>query len=179
MAERCTEIFCSESDLQEMIRRLGEQITRDYADQEIYVIGILKGSFVFMADLVRAIDRPMKIDFMSVSSYGDATVSSGEINIRKDTDGDIKGKHVLIVEDIIDTGITMQSLIRILMEREPLDIRVCAAFDKPSRRVVKVNIDYVGKQIPDAFIVGYGLDYAERYRNLPHVSVLEIYGGDQ
>jgi len=110
-----------------MIRRLGEQITRDYADQEIYVIGILKGSFVFMADLVRAIDRPMKIDFMSVSSYGDATVSSGEINIRKDTDGDIKGKHVLIVEDIIDTGITMQSLIRILMEREPLDIRVCAA----------------------------------------------------
>ena len=95
------------------------------------------------------------------------------------TDGDIKGKHVLIVEDIIDTGITMQSLIRILMEREPLDIRVCAAFDKPSRRVVEVNIDYIGKQIPDAFIVGYGLDYAERYRNLPHVSVLEIYGGDQ
>ncbi|MBO4926702.1 MAG: hypoxanthine phosphoribosyltransferase [Clostridiales bacterium] len=177
--ERVTETMISTDEIRQAVVRLGKQITEDYGGSEIVVVGILKGAFVFLADLVREISCPMILDFMQVSSYGTGTVSSGNVKIKKDLDYDIAGKDVLIVEDIIDSGVTMQCLKRELYARNPKSIKVCAAFDKPSRRKVDFVADYIGIEVPDEFIVGYGLDYAGKYRNLPDVCVLEVDGGDK
>ena len=158
-------------------REMGQQLTRDYAGKDLLVVGILKGSVMFFADLVRQINVPLNIDFMVASSYGSGTETSGSVKIKKDLDGDIKGRHVLLVEDIIDSGVTMSRLMAELAKREPASIRLCALLSKPSRRQVDVQIDYCGFEVPDEFLVGYGLDYAEKYRNLPVVGILkrEIY----
>ncbi len=177
--ERITEVMIDRNEIAEAVERLGRQISEDYKDSEIVVIGILKGASVFLADLIRKIDCPLIMDFMQVSSYYNSTVSSGNVQIRKDLDYDISGKDVLIVEDIIDSGVTMQCLKRELFARNPKSIKVCAAFDKPSRRKVEFTADYIGIEVPDEFIVGYGLDYAGKYRNLPDVCVLEVDGGDK
>ena len=141
------------------------------------MVGILKGSFMFFSDLVRSINMPLNIDFMAASSYGSGTETSGKVLIKKDLSVDIKGRHILLVEDIIDSGVTMSQLMAELMKREPASIRLCALLSKPSRRRIEVNIDYCGFEVPDEFLVGYGLDYAENYRNLPVIGVLkrEIY----
>ena len=156
---------------------LGAQISQDYADKEIFAVGILKGAFVFASDLVRNISRPVQMDFMIASSYGAGTKSSGTVKIMKDLDFDIAGKHVLIIEDIIDSGLTMKYLIKNLQTRHPASVKLCALLSKPSRRQTDVAIDYCGWEVPDAFLVGFGLDYAEKYRNLPCIGVLkkEIY----
>ena len=177
--EKITEVMIDRNEIAEAVERLGRQISEDYKGREIVVIGILKGASVFLADLIRKIDCPLIMDFMQVSSYYNSTVSSGNVQIRKDLDYDISGKDVLIVEDIIDSGVTMQCLKRELFARNPKSIKVCAAFDKPSRRKVEFTADYIGIEVPDEFIVGYGLDYAGKYRNLPDVCVLEVDGGDK
>jgi len=159
--------------LQERIRQLGRQITLDYHDKPLHLVCVLNGAFIFMADLVRAIDLPLSIDFMSVSSYGSRTESSGEVKLVKDLDMSLKNRHVLLVEDIVDTGLTMRYLIHYLQGREPLSLRVASLLSKPSRRVVEVPIDYLGFEIDDAFVYGYGLDVDHRYRNLPFVTSQE------
>ncbi len=169
----------SREEIAEAVERLGRQISEDYKGKELVVIGILKGASVFLADLIRKIDCPLIMDFMQVSSYYTGTVSSGNVRIRKDLDYDIADKDVLIVEDIIDSGVTMQCLRRELFARNPKSIKVVAAFDKPSRRKVDFTADYIGIEVPDEFIVGYGLDYAGKYRNLPDVCVIEVDGGDK
>lgn len=173
------EILCSKEQLEEKIQELGAQITRDYAGKDLLMVSILKGSIMVMADLMRAVDLPAQIDFMNVSSYGAGTETKGSVKILKDLDVDIKGKDVLIVEDILDSGVTLHNLIGMLKQRNPASIEICTLFSKPSRRMVEVEAKYMGFIIPDAFIVGYGLDYAEKYRNLPFVGVLkeEVYGG--
>ena len=173
------EILCSKEQLKEKIQELGAQITRDYAGKDLLMVSILKGSIMVMADLMRAVDLPAQIDFMNVSSYGAGTETKGSVKILKDLDVDIKGKDVLIVEDILDSGVTLHNLIGMLKQRDPASIEICTLFSKPSRRKVEVEAKYMGFIIPDAFIVGYGLDYAEKYRNLPFVGVLkeEVYGG--
>ena len=164
-----------------MCQRLGEQISRDYADREVILIGVLKGAFVFMADLARYLTIPVRIDFMSVSSYGSGTRTSGVVRITKDLDSDITGKHVIIVEDIVDSGLTLNHLRQLLGTRNPASIAICTAFDKPERRKVEIEVEYVGMQIPDEFIVGYGLDFDGKYRNLPDVSILgdDTQGGEK
>lgn len=175
------EIFFNEEQLAEKVKELGEKITADYKeitdDKGILLVGVLKGAAVFFTDLARKIDLPVRFDFMMASSYGDASVSSGKVEIKKDLDVDVRNYHVLLVEDIIDSGITMECLMRILNQRGAASVKLCALFSKPARRKIPVNIDYLGFEIPDEFIVGYGLDYAEKYRNLPYVGVLksEIY----
>lgn len=159
-------------EIQEMVQRLGKQITKDYEGKELLLIGALKGAFVFMADLVRAIELPLQVDFMAVSSYGSATKSTGVVKILKDCDTNIEGKHVIVVEDIIDTGLTMNKLLALLQTRNPASLALCSAFDKPSRRQVEVPLQYRGIEVPDQFIVGYGLDFDGKYRNLPEVCVL-------
>jgi len=170
-------VYYTKEQIAERVEELGKQITKDYQGKEILVVGILKGAAIFTMDLVRSIELPLTLDFMSVSSYGAGTVSSGKINIRKELDTDIKGKHVLVCEDIIDSGLTMSSLLELLRQREPASLKLCAMLSKPSRRKAKVSIDYCGWEVPDEFIVGYGLDYAEKYRNLPCIGILkpEIY----
>lgn len=165
-------ILIPKAEIDSMCRRLGEQITRDYIGKEIILIGVLKGAFVFMADLARYIDVPCRIDFMSVSSYGSGTRTSGVVRITKDLDSDISGKHIIVVEDIVDTGLTLKHLRELLSTRNPASIALCTAFDKPDRRKVDLEVEYTGLQIPDEFIVGYGLDFDGKYRNLPDVSVL-------
>jgi hypoxanthine phosphoribosyltransferase len=155
------------------VKELAQEITKDYADKNLLVVGILKGAFIFMADLVREIDLPLEIDFMDVSSYGVSTVSSGEVRIIKDLDYSIRDKDVLIVEDIVDTGLTLQYIKEILAKRGPRSIGICCLLDKPSRRKAAINPEYVGFAIPDEFIVGYGLDYAEQYRHYPAVCILK------
>ncbi|MBO4687923.1 MAG: hypoxanthine phosphoribosyltransferase [Clostridiales bacterium] len=179
--ERVTGTMISAEEIRAAVERLGKQISEDYAGsgKEIVVVGILKGAFVFLADLVRQISCPMILDFMQVSSYYSGTVSTGNVRIKKDLDFDIAGRDVLIVEDIIDSGITMQCLKRELYSRNPRSIKVVAAFDKPSRRKVDFTADYIGIEVPDEFIVGYGLDFDGKYRNLPDVCVLEVDGGDK
>ncbi len=171
------EILITEEQIQQKIRELGETISREYADRNPLVICVLKGAFIFMADLVKRIDVPLELDFMAVSSYGQSTKSSGVVKIIKDLDVPVEGRHVLIVEDIIDSGLTLSYLIDVLERRNARSIAIVALFDKPARRTVDLEPDYKGFTIPDAFIVGYGLDYAEKYRNLPYVGVLkpEIY----
>ena len=173
------EVLFSQQQLEERVDQIAQEITRDYAGKEIVLISVLRGSFVFMADLCRRIDLPCTIDFMSVSSYGKGTSSSGQVQITKDLSGDISGKHILVVEDILDSGNTLSYLLKLLEQRAPASIRLCTLLDKPERRVKPVEVHYSGFTIPDAFVVGYGLDYAEHYRNLPYIGILkpEVYGG--
>ena len=167
------EVLLTEEMLKNKVAELGAQITRDYADKEIFAIGILRGAVVFMADLIRAIERPVQIDFMAVSSYGMQADSSGIVRILKDLDSSITGKHVLIIEDIIDSGQTLSYLIKNLSERKPASIQLCTLMNKPERRKVDLPVKYVGFEIPNEFVVGYGLDYAEKYRNLPYLGILK------
>lgn len=171
-------VLFSQEQIQAMINRMGAEISADYADKKLLLVGILKGSVMVMADLMRAITVPVEIDFMSVSSYGDSTSTSGRVKIEKDLDKDITGYDLLIVEDILDSGRTLSYLKNVLGARNPRSIRICTLFDKPERReIADIKADYYGDTVPDAFIVGYGLDYAQKYRNLPFVGVLkkEIY----
>ncbi|MBS3969975.1 MAG: hypoxanthine phosphoribosyltransferase [Clostridia bacterium] len=171
------DILVSEADIKKLVAQLGRRITSDYEGKEIMVICILKGAVMFCADLIREIKVPLRLDFMAVSSYGETTESSGAVQILKDLDSSVEGRHLLIVEDIVDTGLTLRYLISILNARGPASIKTCALLDKPERRKVDVKIDYTGIEIPDAFVIGYGLDYAEDYRHLPYVAVLspEVY----
>ena len=173
------EVLCTEQQLREKIAELGAAITKDYAGKDLLMVSILKGSVMVMADLMRAVDLPLQIDFMNVSSYGSGTETKGAVKILKDLDVDIKGKNLLIVEDILDSGVTLHNLMNLLRQREPASIEICTLFSKPSRRKVEVEAKYIGFEIPDAFIVGYGLYYDERFRNLPYVGILkeEVYGG--
>jgi hypoxanthine phosphoribosyltransferase len=166
------EILVQPDDLKRRVRELGEQISRDYADMDVLLIGVLKGAVFFLADLMRQIDLPCEVDFMAVSSYGSATESSGVVRIIKDLDQSIEGRNVLIVEDIVDSGLTLQYLLRNLGARNPASVEVVALLTKPDRRKVDIEPRYVGFEIPDKFVVGYGLDHAERYRNLPFVAAL-------
>ena len=171
------EILFSEEVIRNRVKALGEQISRDYAGKEIVCIGVLKGCFVFMADLVRELDLDCSIDFMAVSSYGSGTVTTGAVKIGKDISANIEDRDVLIIEDILDSGVTLSYLREFLMQRKPASIKICTLFDKPARRRADIKADYVGLVCPDEFIVGYGLDYDEKYRNLPYIGVLkpEIY----
>lgn len=166
-------VLIPEEEVRKRISEIGAQISRDYAGKEIHVICILKGGVFFMCELVKHITVPVTHDFMSVSSYGDGTVSSGRIKIVKDLDDSIEGKEVLIVEDIIDSGRTLHHLLQLLRARNPKSIRLCTLLDKPDRRVIEVPVEYTGFSIPDLFVVGYGLDYAQHYRNLPYIGVVE------
>ena len=168
MAEHI-DVMLSEEEINSRIAELGEQISRDYEGKEIFLICILKGASFFACELAKRITVPVNIDFMKVSSYGGGTVSSGQVSIKMDVSESIAGKDVLIVEDIIDSGNTLNLLPKILMERGPKSIRLCALLDKPDRREVDVKMNYVGFRIPDKFVVGYGLDYDQRYRNLPYI----------
>ncbi len=172
-------VLFSAEQLHEITERIGEQVSFDYQGKNLLLVSVLKGSVVFMADLMRAIKIPCRIDFMSVSSYGAGTKTSGVVKITKDLDINLEGYDLLIVEDILDSGMTLHYIIEMLKARHPASVRICTLFDKPERRVAEVHADYVGAQVPDAFIVGYGLDYDQRYRNLPFVGVLkpEVYGG--
>jgi hypoxanthine phosphoribosyltransferase len=171
------ETLYNEEQIQGKIKELGEVISRDYAGRNPLVICVLKGAFIFMADLVKHITVPLEIDFMAVSSYGQSTKSSGVVKIIKDLDVPVEGRHILIVEDIIDSGLTLSYLIDVLERRNSLSTSVVALFNKPARRTVDLEPDYSGFELPDEFVVGYGLDYAEKYRNLPYVGILkpEIY----
>ena len=171
-------VLVSEEQLKAKVAELGAQISRDYAGKNLVLVSILKGSVVFMADLMRAVSIPCNIDFMVVSSYGGSnTTSSGLVKIIKDLDGDLSGKDVLIVEDILDTGVTLSNLVPMLKMRNPNSVKICTILSKPSRRKVDIEPDYCGFEVPDEFVVGYGLDYDEKYRNLPYVGVLkpEVY----
>ena len=179
MHQDVEKILFSQEQLQARVRELGAQITRDYAGKEVAVAAILRGSYIFMADLTRAIELPITVDFMSVSSYGSGTSSSGQVEIKKDLSDPIEGKELLIVEDILDSGNTLYYLSDVLRARKPVSIRICTLLDKPDRRAKPIRADYVGFTIPDAFVVGYGLDYDEKYRNLPYIGILKpsVYGG--
>lgn len=170
-------VLLSSDELAKRIEEMGAEITADYAGKEILMIGVLRGAVLFMADLARAIKVPVAIDFMAVSSYGAGTNSSGVVRILKDLDEDVEGKHVLVVEDIIDSGLTLNYLLDNVKSRKPASIKLCTLLNKPERRKVNVNIDYNGFNVPDYFVVGYGLDYAEKYRNLPFIGILkpEVY----
>lgn len=172
MAETIRELV-SEKAVDERIVELGKQISKDYEGKQVHLICVLKGGVFFMCELAKRISVPVSMDFMSVSSYGDDTKSSGVVKIVKDLDEAIEGKEVLIVEDIIDSGRTLYYLIDILKKRNPKSVHLCTLLDKPERRVKDVKVDYVGFNIPDEFVVGYGLDYAQKYRNLPFIGVVE------
>lgn len=171
------EVLFSEEQIQNKIKELGEQLSSEYEGKNPLVICVLKGAFIFMADLVKQIKVPLEIDFMAVSSYGASTKSSGVVKIIKDLDVPVEGRHILIVEDIIDSGLTLSYLIDVLERRNAKSISVVALFNKPARRTVELEPDYAGYELPDEFVVGYGLDYAEKYRNLPFIGILkpEIY----
>ncbi len=171
------EILLDEKAIDQIVTKIGKQIADDYRDKDLLLVGILKGANVFMADLMRKIDIPVQIDFMAVSSYGMSTESSGVVRILKDLEHSIAGKHILIVEDIVDSGLTLHYLMDNLLSRGAASVASCTLLDKPERRKVDVNMRYVGSVIPDVFIVGYGIDYAEKYRNLPYVASLkpEVY----
>ena len=166
-------ILVSEEELKEINKRIGAQISKDYVGKDLLLVGILKGSAVFMTDLMRNIDIPMSIDFMYVSSYGAGTTTSGVVKLVKDLDENIEGKHVLIAEDILDSGVTLSYLLQVLQQRNPASLKLCALLNKPERHKVDVKLDYKGIDIPDEFVVGYGLDYAQKYRNLPYVGILK------
>jgi hypoxanthine phosphoribosyltransferase len=174
--ESIGEILVQPDELEHRVRELGAEISRDYAGRDLLLIGVLKGAVFFLADLMRQIDVPCEVDFMAVSSYGSSTDTSGVVRILKDLDAPLEGRDVLIVEDIVDSGLTLQYLMRTLETRGPASLEVCALLTKPDRRVVKLPARYVGFEIPDKFAIGYGLDYAERYRNLPYVATLQLEG---
>jgi hypoxanthine phosphoribosyltransferase len=167
------EALVSQEDLQRRVRELGDEISRDYDGKDLFLVGVLKGAVFFLSDLMRALEVPCEVDFMAVASYGSSTDSSGVVRILKDLDATIEGKDVLIVEDIIDSGLTLSYLLRTLRAREPRSLEVCALLTKPERREVELPIRYTGFEIPNKFVIGYGLDHAERYRNLPYVAVLQ------
>ena len=177
MYEDISEIVFSEIDLYDMVCRIAERINEDFANEEILLVGLLKGSVVFITDLMRKIDVPCKLDFMYVSSYGNSTKSSGVVNVKMELSEEIEGKNVLIVEDIIDSGNTLSAVLELLKSRNPKSLKLVSLLSKPSRREKDVTIDYLGSEIDDLFVVGYGLDYAEKYRNLPYIGVLkpEVY----
>lgn len=177
MFDDIEDILLTEEQIAEIVQNMGRQISKDYEGKNLVLVSVLKGSLVFMADLMRAITVPCSIDFLSVSSYGNGTVTSGEVRILKDLDGSLEGKDLLVVEDILDSGMTLSYLLKTLSARNPASVRLCTFLDKPERRRVDIRADYVGASVPDAFIVGYGLDYAEKYRNIPYVGVLkpEVY----
>ena len=177
MRSEIESILVPEEQLSKRIAELGEAITRDYKGQQLLLIGVLKGSVVFMADLMRRIDLDVSIDFMAVSSYGSGTKTSGQVRILKDLNRSVEGQNILIIEDILDSGVTLSYLTGLLWSRKPASIRLCTLLDKPERRRVDVKPDYVGFTIPNAFVVGYGLDYDERFRQLPYVGILkpEVY----
>ncbi len=166
------EILVSEEQLAERIRELGAEVTRDYQDKDLLLLGILKGAVLFLSDLIRHIEIPAEVDFMAVASYGSATKSSGVVQILKDLEEPIEGRDVLIIEDIVDTGLTLRYLLENLGGRGPRSIEVCSLLSKPAARTVDVPVRYVGFEIPNAFVVGYGLDYQQRYRGLPYVATL-------
>ena len=165
-------VLIDEDRLQDRVSELGRELSRDYAGRELLLVGVLKGAVFFMADLMRSLTVPCEIDFMAISSYGSATDSSGVVRILKDLDINIEDRHVLVVEDIIDSGLTLSYLLRNLESREPASLEICALLTKPDRREIDVPVRYVGFEIPNEFVIGYGLDFAERYRNLPYVAVL-------
>jgi hypoxanthine phosphoribosyltransferase len=167
------EALVTQSDLERRVRELGEEVSRDYEGKDLFLVGVLKGAVFFLSDLMRCIEVPCEVDFMAVASYGSSTDSSGVVRILKDLDATIEGKDVLIVEDIIDSGLTLSYLLRTLKAREPRSLEVCALLTKPERREVDLPIRYTGFEIPNKFVIGYGLDHAERYRNLPYVAVLQ------
>jgi len=173
VTEEIQEILFTEKELADRVKELGEQLTQDYAGQEILMIGVLRGAIIFMADLARAVQLPVVFDFMAVSSYGASTSSTGVVRILKDLDEDVEGKNVLIVEDIIDSGLTLNYLLENLKTRNPRSIKICTLLNKPDRRKTNVQIDYNGFVIPDLFVVGYGLDFAGKYRNLPFIGILK------
>ncbi len=177
MKDDIGEVLFSEEKIASIVRNMGRQISEDYVGKNLFMVSVLKGSLVFMADLMRAVTIPCSIDFLSVSSYGNGTASSGEVRILKDLDCSLEGKDLLIVEDILDSGMPLSFLLKTLSARNPASIRLCTFLDKPERRRVDIRPDYVGAEVPDKFIVGYGLDYAEKYRNLPYIGVLkpEVY----
>ena len=166
-------VLYSKGEIEKIVTGLGKQISEDYKNKNLLLVSVLKGSVVFMADLMRSIDIPLEIDFMVVSSYGKGTKTSGNVKIIKDLNIDIKGYDLLIVEDILDSGVTLSTLKKMLEGREPASVKICTFFDKPERRIADIKADYVGAEVPDEFIVGYGLDYGEKYRNLPYVGVLK------
>lgn len=173
LSEDIEEILLTEQEIKEKTVELGKVITRDYEGKNLILVGVLKGALMFMADLSRSIDLPLSIDFMAVSSYGSSTHSSGIVKIIKDLDINIEGKDVLIVEDIIDSGLTLSYLSKTLLGRKPNSLKICTILDKPERRESDVKVDYCGFKIPDKFVVGYGLDFDEKYRNLPFIGVLK------
>ena len=174
------EVLITGEQIEEKVCELGERITQDYAGERLLLVGVLRGAVVVMGDLMRCIDLPCEIDFMDISSYGSGTSSSGVVRILKDLEEDITGRHVLIVEDIIDTGLTLSYLRRSLLTRGPASLEICALVTKPSRRRVELDVKYLGFEVPDEFVVGYGLDYAGAYRNLPDICVLkeEVFSGE-
>ena len=170
-------VLFSEEELKQRVKEMGAQITADYQGKQPLLVSVLRGSYIFMADLTRSIDLPCTVDFMSVSSYGSGTSSSGQVQITKDLSENIEGRDVIVVEDILDSGNTLFYLLQLLEARKPASIRLCTLLNKPERRVKEVEVAYSGFDIPDAFVVGYGLDYAEKYRNLPYIGILkpEVY----
>ncbi|WP_069805811.1 MULTISPECIES: hypoxanthine phosphoribosyltransferase [Thermogemmatispora] len=181
MHEDIEEILVTQEQIEEKVKELGRQITQDYQGKNLLLLGILKGAIPFIADLSRAIDMLHEIDYMAVSSYGNATQSSGVVRILKDLEGPIDQKHVLIVEDIVDSGLTLHYMLDLLRQRHPLSLRVCTLLYKERERAKSLELAYIGFRIPNLFVVGYGLDYAQRYRNLPYIGVLkpEVYQNNQ
>lgn len=177
MKDDIKKVLLSEEELRTRVAELGAQLSRDYEGKNLLMVSVLKGSVVFMADLMRAISQPAEIDFMVVSSYGSGVKSSGVVKIVKDLDINLEGKDILIVEDILDSGMTLDYIKGMLLDRNPASIRICTLLDKPARRKADLQADYVGFTVPDEFVVGYGLDYDERYRNLPYIGILkpEVY----
>ncbi len=173
MAER-VRVLLSEEEVDARIQAIGEEISRDYEGKQVHLICVLKGGSFFMCELAKRISVPVSLDFMSVASYGSDTKSSGVVKIVKDLDESLRDKDVIVVEDIVDSGRTLSYLLEVLRSREPRSLRLCTLLDKPERRVVNVAVDYTGFQIPDEFVVGYGLDYAQKYRNLPYIGVVEL-----
>ncbi|MGF7059747.1 hypoxanthine phosphoribosyltransferase [Brassicibacter mesophilus] len=173
MREYIKEVLVSKEQLQQRVSEIGKKISEDYKDKDLMLVGVLKGAFMFMSDLAKNIDIPLTIDFMAVSSYGNSTESSGVVRILKDLEASIEGKDILIVEDIIDTGLTLSYLVSNLKSRGASSVKICTLLDKPERRLVDVELEYKGFDIPDEFVVGYGIDFAEGYRNLPDVCVLK------
>jgi hypoxanthine phosphoribosyltransferase len=173
MPESPLRVLVSAEQIRQRIREISAQIEADHPNGSIHLIGILKGSFIFLADLARALHKPARVDFIGISSYGRGKTSSGEVKLTKDLDVSIEGCDVVLVEDIIDSGVTLSYLVKVLQQRKPRSLRIATLLDKPERRLRPIPVDYVGFTIPDEFVVGYGLDYAENYRNLPDVCVLE------
>jgi len=173
MEDKLGEVLISEEELKNGVKNLGEKISQDYQGKKPILIGILRGAFVFLADLIRAIEIPIEVDFMGVESYGGQTQSSGVVRILRDLSSNIEGRHVVVIEDIVDTGQTLNYILENLKTRRPLSLKVCTLLDKRERRIVNIPLDYIGFTVPDRFVVGYGLDYAQKYRNLPYLTFIE------